>query len=206
MVKSLRVKKIDPPEGYRAFFANLALKGCESYLLYQACTPFPSISDEKWIELSKAKDKARFHVVALMNEMDITADLFLEMTQLLKIFDPEISEGVLLKIILHDKKDACQWILRKDNVKFTSPAYIQEVSQHIILNKQLFKPVWIKDYILFKRFVGSQEDQKDLCEHLLSKPLDPSDKANLLQTCDIKDSKLWQKVANEYLAQGADSA
>ncbi len=205
MIIALRKKKIEPSEGYTAFFAHLVLKGCDSYLLYQACNPFPSsVSEENWLKLVKLKDKAKFFVVTLMNELDISAEMFLEMTQLLKIPKPDIEEKILYKIILLDRNEACQWIIDKDRNTFSSENYKQEVSHHILEKRDSFKPVWIKDFLLSKRFLGSQENLVSLCEYLVSKPIEVSDKAVLLQTCAIKDAALWQKVAEEYLSKGVD--
>ena len=41
------------------------------------------IRREKWMELSQSKSKIPF-LLSLMNEMDISAELFLEMLRLLK--------------------------------------------------------------------------------------------------------------------------
>lgn len=200
MVNLLRNDHEDPVEGYAALFANVIQKGGNSYL-YQACSPLPPMADEKWFKLSESKNKPK-DVVDIMNGSDISAELFLEMTRLLKLKNFEVSEAILCKILEYDKKRACEWIKKKDKSIFVSQNYNRLVSEHIVASKAFFDPTWIKDYILSKRFRGENDASVALCKYLLTKPLEATDKAAVLQTLEIKDMTLWQQVANEFIGQG----
>jgi hypothetical protein len=203
MVTLLREGHEDPFEGYPALFARAIQRNSDSYLLYQACSPFPQIKEIYWEELSQSKDKISF-VVKLMNQMDISAELFLEMIDLLKITNKKfkICEKILYKILLHEKKKACERIVKNDKTTFVSKEYNQVVSQYISDNKGSFDPNWMKDYILSGRFAGTENECNSLCKYLLAKTLIVQEKAEILQTLDIKDQALWQIVANEYMNLG----
>lgn len=200
MINLLREAHEDPVNGYPTLFALIVNKGGDSDL-YKASSPFPKIDDNRWFQLSEAKNKPKM-VVSIMNEADISAELFLDMIHLLKVKDYDVCESILHKILIFDKKRACEWITKRDKRNFAGVEYNRCVSQFIIENVNSFDPVWIKDYLLSKRFIGSEAECQTLCKYLLSKPLEIKDKADLLQTLEIKDSQLWQQVANEFIGQG----
>lgn len=200
LVGMLREKHLDPEEGYPSLFARVVLKEGDCSSLYEVCSPFPAITEEKWLALARSKAKAKF-VVALMNGLDISAEFFLEMTHLLKIKNPEVGESMLQKIVLSDSKRGCQWIESHDKLDFASEEYNHLVRQHIIERKSSFTHSWLRKYLLSKRFQGSKTELLALCQYLFSKPLTTQEKTQLLQELEIKEEALWQVVANEYIGQ-----
>ncbi len=204
MIKKLRKALDEPEEGYAALFAQVLQSNCDSYLLYQACSPFPcTIEEDKWLEFSQSKAKIPF-IFKLLNEKDVSAELFLEMMRLLGEKKCQIEENILCKIIEYDRKKACERILKHDKQTFETKVYKELVSKIIVENYKSFDPIWIKNYIFSRRFEGSIEEVKILCEYLLSQSFTVQDKTTLLQTLGIKDLSLWQIVANEYFSQGEE--
>ncbi len=200
LVKLLRGEGEEPIEGYAALFAEILLKDGNSYYLYQACSPIPNVSEDQWFKLSQSKTKVNAFIT-LMNDLDVSAEIFLKIVRLLNVKKPPLSESMLCKIIVHDKNRAPQWILAKGKANFASDDYKRLVSQEIFENKGSFTPQWIKDFIISERLVGSESEKLNLCKYLLSKSIETDDKVRVVQLFGIKDKECWKVVANDYISQ-----
>ncbi len=200
LVKLLRDEGQEPVEGYEALFADILLKDGNSYFLYQACSPISNVAEDHWMSLSQSKTKVR-SFIALMNELEVSAEIFLKMVRLLHVKNPMISESMLCKILVHDRKKAPQWILAKGKANFAGDAYKTLVSQQIIENKSSFTPKWIKDFIISERFVGTELEKLNISRYLVTKSLETNEKASLLQLFGIRDKECWHAVANDFISQ-----